>query len=73
MPAKIIYIEPCPSCKGKGKITYQMMYNAQVYAGKGICARCKGRGMIVVKKEKWHKDEGGPIIDRQDLSPKTIS
>lgn len=57
MPAKIVYIERCPACNGKRKVTQHLMHNSQVYTGEGMCAICKGKGMIIVKKENCHNDD----------------
>ena len=43
----IIYLKRCPSCKGKGKEPFQMMWNNQVYKGTGMCRKCQGKGMIL--------------------------
>jgi DnaJ-class molecular chaperone len=43
---KIIYLDRCPSCDGKGKITSQIMQNGNIYVGKVDCQRCNGKGMI---------------------------
>lgn len=47
----IQYREPksyqvCPSCKGKGKVTYEIMKELGIDDGVRVCPRCSGSGHI---------------------------
>ena len=43
---KIIYIDRCPRCNGKGKVKAQEMKDARIYVVDTPCQYCDGRGMI---------------------------